>query len=69
MNYKVIQIKAAINEDIPLEASNSAFDDLPQELELYKSDIDFPRLNIELKMLPDLMKVQDTKSPNTLQSQ
>lgn len=40
--------------------------ELPEELQLYKNDIDLAKLKLQLLMLPDLIRTRNAKSPNTV---
>ena len=40
--------------------------ELPEELQLYKNDIDLAKLKLQLLMLPDLIRTRNTKNPNTV---
>ena len=39
--------------------------ELPEELQLYKNDIDLAKLKLQLLMLPDLIQTRNAKCPNT----
>ena len=40
--------------------------ELPEELQLYKNDIDLAKPKLQLLMLPDLIRTRNAKSPNTV---
>ena len=58
---------AAIIEKILLDAANGAHNngELPQELQLYKNDIDLARFKIQLQMIPDLIRTRNQKLTNS----
>lgn len=59
-----IPVAAAI-EKILLDCSNGRAVSLPQQLEIYKSDLDLAQLRIQLSMLPDLIKTRNQKVHNS----
>ena len=54
-----------------LDAANGAFTTdgttLPEELQLYKENLDLSRLKHQLSMLPDIIRVRNQKLENSLQ--
>lgn len=58
---------AGVMEKLLLNAANRTcieLGELPEELELYKSDVDLPKLKTQLQMLPDLIRTRNVKVPN-----
>ena len=56
-------------EKVLLNASNGVSDlgDLPEEIQqLYRNDLDLPRLKVQLQMLPDLIRTRNIKVPNSV---
>lgn len=59
----------AVVERLLLEAANGTLnvcDQIPEELQLYKSDINLERMKTQLLMLPDLIRTRNTKLDNTV---
>ena len=60
----------AVLEKLLLDSANGtstlATGELPEELQLYKNDIDLAKLKLQLLMLPDLIRTRNSKSPNTV---
>ncbi len=58
----------ALMEKVLLDASNGeqGSEHLPEELQLYRNDIDVQRLKTQLLMLPDLIRTRNLKLPNHL---
>ena len=60
---------AAMIEILLVTAAKSTSIDLgepPEELNLYKNDIDLKKLKIQLQMLPDLVRTRNVKVPNCI---
>ena len=55
-----IPVAAAI-EKVLIDCSNGEAVSLPQQLEVYKNDLDLTRLRVQLSMLPDLIKTKNQK--------
>jgi len=56
-------------EKVLLDACNGLSDsgDLPEEIQqLYQSDLDLPRLKVQLQMLLDLNRTRNIKLPNSV---
>jgi len=56
-------------EKVLLNACNGLSDsgDRPEEIQqLYQSDLDLPRLKVQLQMLPDLIRTRNIKLPNSV---
>ena len=50
---------AEVIERVLLDAANGTFSgELPQELQMYKNDIDLTRLKVQLQMMPDLIRTR-----------
>jgi len=48
-----------------LDAANGTFSgELPQELQMYKNDIDLTRLKVQLQMMPDLIRTRNQLPTN-----
>ena len=60
----------AVLEKLLLDCANGTSTlgtgELPEEIQLYKHDIDLVKLKLELLMLPDLIRTRNSKSPNTV---
>jgi len=56
---------AALLEKTLLDAANSSFSAIPNELEIYKQDVNIDRLTVQLKMLPDLIRTYNEQNPIT----
>ena len=52
---------AAMIEKVLLSASNGTFEKLPDGLQIYKNDVDFERLTVQLKMIPDLLSTRNAQ--------
>ncbi len=56
---------AAAIEKVLLASANGAFPGIPDELNLYEKDIQMDRLEIQLQMLPDMIKTFNESHPQT----
>ena len=56
---------AVLLEKTLLNAANSSFSTIPTELEIYKHNVNFDRLNAQLKMLPELIRTYNEVNPTT----
>ncbi len=56
---------AAAIEKVLLTSANGAFPGIPDELNLYEKDIQMDRLEIQLQMLPDMIKTFNKSHPQT----
>jgi len=60
---------AAMIQKVLLNTCNGLPDsgDRPEEIQqLYQSDLDLPRLKVQLQMLPDLIRTRNIKLPNSV---
>jgi len=56
---------AEVIERVLLDAANGTFSgELPQELQMYKNDIDLTRLKVQLQMMPDLIRTRNQLPTN-----
>jgi len=56
---------AEVIERVLLDAANGTFSgELPQELQMYKNDIDLTRVKVQLQMMPDLIRTRNQLPTN-----
>ena len=56
---------AEVIERVLCDAANGTFSgELPQELQMYKNDIDLTRLKVQLQMMPDLIRTRNQLPTN-----
>ena len=57
---------AAVIEKTMLAAAGGSLEQVPDDFQIYKNDLDLARLQIQLQMLPDLIRTRNMKLSNDI---
>ena len=57
---------AAVIEKTMLAAAGGSLEQVPDDFQIYKGDLDLARLHIQLQMLPDLIRTRNMKLTNDI---